>query len=91
MSKNTQVRQLCLRGGIEFTAIFEKRSGSSIVVKAENRNPMRVMKHDLNGKWSARVDGTGSIYYNDDPAKAFAICAAAKWRKCEAKMKENSQ
>lgn len=81
MAKNIQIRGIHLRGGITFTAVFEKRSSTSVVVFADNRSPMRVKKTGPDNKWSAHVDGTGVIYYNDNPAKAFAMCAAAKWRK----------
>lgn len=81
MAKNLQTRGIRLRGGITFTAVFQKRSYSSVVVTAENRSPMRVKKRGPDEKWAASVDGTGTIYYHDDPSKAFAACAAAKWRK----------
>lgn len=81
MAKNIQVRGIRLRGGIEVTATFQKRSSTYVVVTADDRSTMRVKKQGPDNKWSAHVDGTGVIYYNDDPAKAFAMCAAAKWRK----------
>ena len=81
MTRNVHVRGIRLRGGIEFTATFKKRSSTHVVVTAEDRSTMHVKKRGTDNTWSAYVDGMGVLYHNADPAKAFAMCAAAKWRK----------
>lgn len=76
-------RRIRLRNGTEFNVTFHQRSSSLVVVEAEDRATMRVRKESpafaVRSVWAARVDGTGSTFYNANPAKAFDACVRHSW------------
>ena len=83
MSIKTVDRRIRLRNGTEFNVTFIRRSSSLVVVQAENRASMRVRKETPafahRDVWAARVEGSGTTFYNSNPAKAFDACVRHSW------------